>query len=244
MNPRNSDSIRYAVIIPVCNEEACLGPVLDELIEKWPGRGRVIAVGLNGATDQSASIARNRGVIVGESEMRGYGHGCLAAIGALDTAGQAYDALLFVSGDGASAPEDLPKLLEAYEAGYDLVLGSRTTLRQFPSRPWRRTLANLALGLWASLLARRIYTDLGPLRVIDRALFEKMALRERTWGWTIEPQVLAPRFGAKIASVAVRERPRLAGEQKISGVSWAQSLRVGREIVAAGWRAARRSIRP
>ena len=231
------------MIVPVCNEEACLGRVLAELTQKWPDRDSVIAVGLNGSTDESGKIAKNRGVIVGETEKRGYGHGCLAAISALKTANEPYDALIFISGDGASDPEDLPKLLAAYEAGHDLVLGSRTTLRQLPSRPGRRTLANLALALWASLLAGRIYTDLGPLRIIGRELFEKMRLQEPTWGWTIEAQILAPRFGAKISSLPVRERPRLAGEQKISGVSWRRSLQVGREIFAAGWRAARRRSR-
>lgn len=234
---------RYGIVIPVCDEEECLDAVLDELQASLAPLERefVIAIGLNDISDRSGENARARpDVIVGETENRGYGHGCLAAVEALKEAGEAVDAYLFYAGDGASDPGDLAALAAAFESGADFVHGTRTGSLKNWRRPWRRIAANLVLGLWASALSGRLYLDLGPSRVIGRELFERMQLRELTWGWTIEPQILAPRMGARVVDVDVNERRRIAGKQKVSGVSFRQTLAIGWAIAKAGLRARRR----
>ena len=67
-----------------------------------------------------------------------------------------------------------------------------------------------------------------------------IAPREMTFGWTIEPQVVAPRLGARIAQVRVTERHRLAGQQKVTGVSLRHSFKIGLAIARAGLRSRRR----
>jgi hypothetical protein len=57
-----------------------------------------------------------------------------------------------------------------------------------------------------------------------------------TFGWTIEAQIVAAKCGAKICEIPVRERLRLGGWQKVSGVSWRRTLAIGCQIVAAGFR--------
>ena len=98
-------------------------------------------------------------------------------------------------------------------------------------------IANFALALWCGLLAGRWFKDLAPLRLIDRELFEAIAPQEKTFGWTIEPQVVAARLGAAICEVPASERPRLAGAQKVSGVTWRRTFSIGCRILAAGFRA-------
>ena len=71
-----------------------------------------------------------------------------------------------------------------------------------------------------------------------------MRLREWTFGWTIEAQVMAARLDAAMTAVPVRERRRLAGQQKVSKVSWRRSLFIGWQIALAGWRAKRRALLP
>ena len=74
---------RFAVIIPACDEEPCLGAVLAELRAALAGQPHLIAVGVNGSTDRTAAIARaHHGVLVAETSARGYGHGCRAAVSA------------------------------------------------------------------------------------------------------------------------------------------------------------------
>ncbi len=227
----------FAVIIPVCDEEACLGPVLDELSTVLDPEKFVVAVGVNDSTDRTAEIARARGALVAETSRRGYGHGCTVAIDLVTRLVPDVRGYIFMAGDGASDPRDIVRLVGAYEQGYRFVLGART------SEPgnWRtmhvsHVIANFVVALWSGLLAGRWFTDLAPLRLIDRQLFEAIAPREMTFGWTIESQIAAARLGASICEVHASERPRLAGEQKVSGVTWGRTFNVGCQILAAGLR--------
>jgi hypothetical protein len=229
---------RIGIIIPACNEEACIARVLEELLG-WLDSGKyVIAVGVNGSSDRTAEIAQGYPVTVGETTARGYGHGCWAAIDALLTEVPSVRAFVFFAGDGASDPRDVPALVAAYEQGYDLVLGARTAqTSNWSVMSFSHVLANFALGLWSGLLTGRWFIDLAPLRLVDRELFESIAPEEMTFGWTIEAQIGAPMLGASICEVPASERKRLAGEQKVSGVTWGRTFSIGCRILAAGWRA-------
>lgn len=237
-----------AIIVPACNEAAalpCMAAELHEVLPRFAWRARfLVATGVNGSSDGTADVARAAGWIVGETTEFGYGHGCMAAIRALAAAGHVPDAYVFMAADGANDPRDLPRLLDAWEQGHRLVLGCRTeNLRNVHSAmSATHWLANRVLGAWCGMLTGRWFRDLGPFRLIEREFFERLALRERTYGWTIEPQILAARLGERCPEVPVAERPRVAGEQKVSGVSLERTLRIGAHIFAAGWRAARRSL--
>src|SRR4051794_21029394 len=227
----------FAVIIPACDEEACLGAVLDELSIVLDPEKFVVAVGVNDSTDRTAEIARCRGALVGETARRGYGHGCMAAIDLVNRSVPAVRGYVFMAGDGASDPRDIARLVGAYKQGSRFVLGARTgELRNWRTMHVSHVIANFAVALWSGLLAGRWFTDLAPLRLIDRELFEAVRPREMTFGWTIESQIAAARLGAAICEVRAGERPRLAGEQKVSGVTWRRTFNVGCQILAAGLR--------
>ncbi|MDQ6766146.1 MAG: glycosyltransferase [Verrucomicrobiota bacterium] len=232
---------RIAIIIPACNEAACIGAVLEELLASVSATKYVVAVGVNNSSDRTAGIARQFPVVLAETTERGYGYGCAAAIAAVTEAYPTVEAYVFFAGDGASDPQDLLALAAAYDQGYAMVLGARTMRRS----NWRamslpHVLANVSLGCWCGMLTGRWFRDLAPLRLIDRSLFAALDPREMTFGWTIEAQVGAALGGASICEVPARERARLAGEQKVSGVTWRQTFSIGCRILAAGWRARRR----
>lgn len=241
-------SVRYAIVIPACNEEACIGEVLVELAGVLDPNQFLIAVGVNGSTDGTARLAREfaaqhgEGLIVAENANRGYGHGCQSAIDLVElaTEGRPVDGYIFVAADGANDPNDIAILVERHRSGFEMVLGCRTTL---PANRvvmgWRHRASNRILGAWCGVLTGRFFADLGPLRLIDRTLFHQLQLREWTYGWTIEAQIRAVQSGARICEMAVRERPRIAGNQKVSGVSWHHTITVGAQIFAAGWRSYR-----
>jgi glycosyltransferase involved in cell wall biosynthesis len=228
----------YALILPVRNEEECLATVIRELKESLADLPIVIAVGLNKSTDRSRDIALEQRVIIGETEKAGYGYGCQIAMDAVIGAGVMPRAWIFVAGDGANNPEDIRRLISAHEKGYPMVLGQRTSRWQ----NWKRdrfgpprALPNITLGLWVTLLTGRFFSDLGPLRLISSDLMFRMEMEEFTWGWTIESQIKACRLKQKILTISVDERPRLAGQQKVSAVSWRQSGKIGIAIALAGW---------
>jgi glycosyltransferase involved in cell wall biosynthesis len=229
---------QFAVIIPACDEEECIGRVLDELLRAIDPEKFVIAVGVNGSSDRTAEAARARGVFVSETSERGYGYGCQKAIDSVDSAFPSLRAYIFLAGDGASDPQDVGKLVAAHEQGYAFVLGARTG--QWSN--WRvmrfsHVVANFGLALWCGVLAGRWFKDLAPLRLIERELFEAIGPQEKTFGWTIEAQVAAARLGATICEVPANERPRLAGKQKVSGVTWRRTFTIGCRILVAGVRA-------
>ena len=242
---------RIALILPACHEEEAIWAVLDELQTNLdPQWIWIVAVGVNGSPsgkDHTAGLARQHPLcpVVAETPVQGYGHGCQAVIDRLEGMGMAPDAFVFYAADGANDPADLLLLLKAYEQGSDFVLGCRTRWRRdgnLAVMGWPHVLANRLLGAWCGLLTRRSFHDIGPLRLIERGLFHQLNLREWTFGWTMEAQVVAARLGSKMIEISVRERRRLAGRQKVSKVSWRRTLSIGWQIALAGWRARHRPL--
>jgi len=235
--PDSTLSPQFAIIIPACNEEESIGRVLDELLVTIDPEKFVVAVGVNGSSDATALVAQRRAVFVAETSARGYGYGCQRAIELLKQTSPSVGAYIFFAGDGASDPRDVPALVAACEQGYNFVLGARTgRLSNWPVMHLSHVIANFALAVWCGLLAGRWFTDLAPLRLIRRDLFEAIAPREKTFGWTIEAQVAGAKLGAAFCEVPASERPRLAGQQKVSGVTWRRTIATGCRIFAAGWR--------
>src|SRR5438046_2122725 len=114
---------RFAIIIPACNEEECIGPVLDELLTVLDPEKSVVGGGVTATSDRTWQIARGRGVWVAETPKRGYGYGCQVAIDLVRKAAPQIRAYIFLAGDGASDPRDVRALVDAYEHGYTFVLG-------------------------------------------------------------------------------------------------------------------------
>ena len=170
----------FAIIIPACDEAACIGAVLDELLATVDPEKYVIAVGVNGSSDATAQIARQRLVLVAETALRGYGHGCQAAIDLTNDLFPVIRAYVFCAGDGATDPRDLRALRTAFEQGYDLVLGSRTKrLRNWPTMTLRYLVANAALrhADWSAVIARYAARRLGePSEALAPQLVAHIAL--------------------------------------------------------------------
>ena len=237
--------------MPACHEELTIGPVLDEMAQVLRDAGNwIVAIGVNGSApgaDRTATLARSHRIrpLVAEVTARGYGHGCQAAIDLVESSGFQPEAYIFFAADGANDPRDLSHLVARYREGNDFVIGCRTRpLRGQNLRVmgWSHVLANRVLAAWCGALTGRAFADIGPLRLIERGLFHRLRLREWTFGWTVEAQIVAARLGARIAETPVSERPRLAGEQKVSKVNWRRTLSIGYQIAAAAWRSRRRSI--
>ena len=231
--------------MPACDEEPCIVAVLAEMRAVLDSERFILAVGVNDSRDRTAERARAEGAIVGETASRGYGYGCQVAVDEIARRGIAVETYVFCAADGANDPHDILALVAEHDRGADMVLGSRTTERaNWTAMNAHYVVANRAYGFLVGLLTGRFFTDLGPLRLIRRDLFYAMALREWTYGWTIEAQIRAAQLGANIVEIPVRERPRIAGEQKVGRVSWRRTLSVGMRIAAAGVRSRFTSAQP
>jgi glycosyltransferase involved in cell wall biosynthesis len=205
--------MRIVVIIPACNEESSLPLVLADL----PTDGvEAILVVDNASTDATGEIARRAGAQVLREERRGYGSACLAGVRA--AAALHPDVLVFLDADHSDHPQEMPHLLEPIATGgYDLVVGSRVLGR----REWGALLPQARLGnLLAVQLIRALfgfrYTDLGPFRAIRHDALQRLGMRDRGFGWTVEMQVRALQEGLAVTEVPVSYRRR-RGRSKISG---------------------------
>ena len=201
-----------ALVIPALDEEHAIGPLLDAVDRALV---RDVLVGDNGSRDATAAVARARGAQVIHVGDRGYGAACA---GALTLLADDVDLVVFMDADGSDDPAEIPLLLQPIVSGNaDLVIGSRAlgTVDPGALTPQQRFGNWLATRLIARLYGHR-YTDLGPFRAIRRELLDRIGMRDRRYGWTVEMQVRALQLGARVSEVPVRYRKRV-GKSKISG---------------------------
>lgn len=212
--PCTSESVitRTTVIIPALNEEAALPGVLRSL--RALGLPRVVVVD-NGSTDRTSEVAREHGAAVLSEPLRGYGAACWCGMLALDPAAEW---VLFCDADGSDDLRELPRFFQAAADGADFVLGDRRATQDgrramTPQQGFGNALATTLIALgW-----HHRYHDLGPLRLIGRAALDRIAMRDRGFGWTVEMQVRAVEEGVRIAEIPVGYHRRQGGRSKISG---------------------------
>jgi hypothetical protein len=198
------------VIIPALNEEAALPAVLAELPD---GVDEVLVVD-NGSTDRTAEAARRCGARVVCEPCRGYGAACLRGLSELGE----HDIVVFLDGDHSDHPQELPRLVRPVaEDQADFVLGSRLAGKREPgAMPPQSVWGNRLACFLMRLLFGVSYSDLGPFRAIRREALDRLGMRDRNFGWTVEMQIKAARAGLRILEVPVPYRRRI-GTSKISG---------------------------
>lgn len=201
-----------ALIIPALDEELAIGPLLDAIDRVVI---RDVIVGDNGSRDGTPGIARARGADVVRIGERGYGAACAGALRRL--AGDV-DIVVFMDADGSDDPAEIARLVEPIEQDRaDLVIGSRSLgiVERGALTPQQRFGNWLATRLIARIYGHQ-YTDLGPFRAIRRDLLDRIGMRDRRYGWTVEMQIRALQLKARIEEVPVKYRKRV-GKSKISG---------------------------
>jgi glycosyltransferase involved in cell wall biosynthesis len=205
--------MNVSVIIPALNEEEPIAGVVREcLATKIPSE---IIVVDNGGDDRTADRAREAGARV-VTAPRGYGRACAAGVRAVSPA---CEIIVFLDGDGSDCPEFMPQLVDPIARGdYDFVIGSRTRgKRELGSMNFQQIFAGRLAGWLMSILYGVRYTDMCPFRAIRLDAFEKLSMREETYGWNLEIQMKAARAGLRILEVPVNHRCRTGGVSKVSG---------------------------
>ncbi|NOT38153.1 MAG: glycosyltransferase [Saprospiraceae bacterium] len=203
------------VIIPVLNEEKSIAKVIDKLPKHL---FRNIVVCDNGSIDNTARVASRAGAIVVHEPHKGYGSACLKALDYIHTQSILPEVVLFIDGDYSDYPEESESLLlPIFNNTHDIVIGSRalgnaekgslTTVQLFGNK-----LASLLITVFYNL---RI-TDLGPFRAIRFSALQKLNMKDRDFGWTVEMQLKAAKLKIRYLEVPVSYRKRV-GESKISG---------------------------
>jgi glycosyltransferase involved in cell wall biosynthesis len=203
---------RVALVIPVIDEGATIAAVVRavprDVIDD------VIVVD-GGSRDDTVAAARAAGASVIVEPRAGYGAACLAGVRAAADC----EVVAFIDGDGSDDPADLARLVAPVLAGaQDFVIGSRARgVREAGSMGAHQLLAGRLAGIAMRALYGVRYTDMGPLRAIRRDALERLAMRERTYGWNLEMQMRAARANLRILELPVAHRNRAGGASKVAG---------------------------
>lgn len=211
------DDQAVVVIIPALNEESTIGQVVDA-VPDWVDE---IFVCDNGSTDNTARVAIERGAQVVKAPQRGYGRACLVGLKVVASRHTAErpPIIVFLDGDLSDDPTEMHRLVEPIvKDEYDFVVGSRTSGESEPGSltPTQRFGNALSCTLikWFFGIA---YSDLGPFRAIRWSSLQKLKMDDQAYGWTVQMQVRAARFGLRSTEVPVRYRNRRGGRSKVSG---------------------------
>jgi len=202
------------VIIPALNEEKAISKVIKDI----PTVVDEVIVINNGSTDLTSEVAREAGATVLEESRAGYGYACLKGIAYLKDKQKDGDIIVFLDGDYSDYPGELTNLIAPIEKGdYDLVIGTRNNplLQKGALTPQQRFGNALATRLMALFYGGK-YTDLGPFRAISFEALDRLNMKDKTYGWTVEMQLKALKYKLKYTEIPVNYRPRI-GESKVSG---------------------------
>lgn len=160
--------VRYSVVLPVYNEEAVIMESCRRIRAIMAAEGEpfeIIAVN-DGSRDQSAALlrelCRRDPVFKLISFSRNFGHQTAITAGMDHASG---DAVIVIDADLQDPPEIIPKMIQEWKAGYEVVYGHRT--RREGESVGKRLTARLYYRLLRRLTDVDIPVDVGDFRLID-----------------------------------------------------------------------------
>ncbi len=204
------------VVIPAFNEEGTIGRVVGDIDRNLV---RNVIVVNNGSTDATVQVAEAAGALVLHETFMGYGAACLKGIKYVNDLPEKADAIVFMDGDYSDHPEQLIELIEPIRANeVDMVIGSRALgIRESGSMAPQQVFGNWLATFLIRIIYKVKFTDLGPFRAVSLDALNKMDMKDRTYGWTVEMQVKAIKQDIPFEEIPVDYRKRGAGKSKVAG---------------------------
>ncbi len=200
----------YSVIIPARNEAESLKQLLPQLAMHVPQGSEIIVVN-DGSTDDTIAVCAAHGVKV-VTHPHAKGNGAAIKSGARAAAGRV---LIFMDGDGQHKPEDIPRLLEKFDEGHDMVVGARQTGSQ---AGLHRAVANDIFSRFASWMVMQPIADLtSGFRVVRAAKFRQfMYLLPNGFSYPTTITMSFFRAGYSVAYVPIHAPRRTGGASHIN----------------------------
>ena len=119
------------------------------------------------------------------------------------------DHIIIMDGDLQHRPEDIPKLLEVYFRGFDVVIGKRTT-----RQPWKKQISSDILNFVVNKLSEHpIDFSSGMFRVISRRVNKHLYAMKEKSRFLVG---MIDWLGYPTAEVDIKEDSRVAGKTKYS----------------------------
>lgn len=210
MQTRTDKSIDIcSIIIPARNEAENLRQLLPQI--KALMAGAEIIVVDDGSTDDTPAVCT-------EFQVRhlrhpyAKGNGAAVKSGARAATGKV---LIFMDGDGQHKPEDIPRLLEQFNQGYDMVVGARQSGSQ---AGLHRAVANDLFSRFASWMVMQPIADLtSGFRVVHANRFRQfLYLLPNGFSYPTTITMSFFRAGYSVAYLPIHSPRRVSGRSHIS----------------------------
>lgn len=199
--------VLISILVPAYNEKGNIAALVSEVKEffssvKWKGELVIIDDGSDDGTLQEAKkYAGENDFITVVSHKRNLGKTAAIRSGIKNSQG---DLLVIFDADLQYTCEDIPKMLNKLNQGYDMVVGWK---RGDYKKPVISTIYNF--------LCRRLFNvevhDLNSIKLFRREVVDGISLRK---GWHRYLAVIVAHKGYRIGEVNVKLRPRFKGEPK------------------------------
>ncbi|WP_297834156.1 glycosyltransferase family 2 protein [Thermomonas sp.] len=234
----NAD-VQLAVVVPVCNEEGNVAPLVAEILAALRGRIAFEIVYVDDAS-RDATLARLRELQAVTPELRVVRH--LANAGQSTAVRNGVKAarapwIATLDGDGQNDPADIPKLLEQRDAAapdVKLFAGWRVHRQDSGSKRWA--------SKWANAIRARLLRDATPDTGCGIKLFERDAFLDLPYFDHMHRYLpaLMQRAGWQTVSVPVNHRHRTSGVSKYNNLG--RALVGIRDLLGVSWLIARNRV--
>ena len=198
--PTFSPTQSVSIIIPVLDESASIGGLIEEVKKAMGDEGWEIVVVDDGSTDGSDIEARRFGATVLRSA-RNLGKSAALQAGFDATSTQV---VITIDGDGQDDPSEIPRLIEALEQS-DLVTGWKRTRKDTAAR---RMLSKLFAMLSRKVSGLDLHDFNCGLKAYRREVLDAIHLYGDRHRLT---PILASAAGFTVSEIEVNHRPRLHG---------------------------------
>jgi hypothetical protein len=222
--PREAlSAVSVSVVLPCLNEEASVGPCVEEALRALRGVVRTCEVVVvdNGSTDGSAQRAADAGARVVHEVRPGYGSALRAGF-----ATARGDIVVMADADSTYPLDRIPDLVRPVaEDEADLVLGARLRGANSETMPFLHRYLGTPVISWLTARAcgRRVVSDSqSGFRAFRRDQVAALGLRGSGMELATEMLIRSARAGLRIEEVDTGYRPRV-GESKLD--TWADGWR-------------------
>jgi len=195
--------VEVSVVIPCLNEAGTVGDCVEKALKgvEAAGVSGEVIVADNGSTDGSVDIATESGARIVPVATKGYGHALRAGI-------EAARGQFIVMGDADDTYDfgEIPKFVDGWRQGYDLVMGNRFGGEIRPgAMPWtHRYIGNPVLsGVLRILFHTNIHDAHCGMRGFTADAYRRMDVRTTGMEFASELVIKAAKLDCKMTEIPV-----------------------------------------
>lgn len=227
--------MKLSVIIPAYNEEKRIPRTLRDIhnyLRNQDYQWEIIVVS-DGSTDNTVGAVKDLSSeidnlrVIDFEQNKGKGFG--VKVGMLEAEG---DYRLFADADNSTSIDQVEKMWPEFEAGFDIVIGSRDVkgaeLR--PPQPFHRRLLGEVFGLFVSLTCGlwRIKDSQCGFKGFTKQSTEDIFPRAKIKGFAFDPEILAL---AKKLDYKIKEIPVIWKNDPDSKVNFGNMIKMGKDLL-------------